>query len=600
MRSLFSPLFTTSRPAVTRRRSLLQVESLEQRQVPTTFTGPGHIVAASAHLLPTHDAPANHALLGPSVVAQTQVAVHVPTQGHDAIDRHVTRTRSHHVPHHPPYHLPHRLPHHLPYHLPHRVPHHVLHHLPHQVTHVPAQTNTTTRDGTFIVHDFGAAISLFDPTAPRNTHPAGIGSGGIAATAIADKYQSLGGPLGILGSPTTPLRSVPDGIGMFENYQNGVIYWAPFSGAHFIRDPIVAKWQSLGGTAFGYPITDTTVTGDGRVVFNHFQQADLAGNSIFDAGTALAAIDWTEEYGTHAVSGPIATKFAGMGWEGAGIAITDATHINQNLFSGPSYSAAYNRFAYHGSTSFKPNFAIDATWANASTPATVSVAYTPSYNDIKQGNSNTCWILASIVAVEANGVTELASLIQYQGGNMYQVSLHNWNDVAGRPSGGTHEDDVSVYFDGTTTAADPGWNPADPSSSWTIILQRAVIEAVQEWDPSESITNPHGGGAGDALGILTGNPTQDFSPQDSNIAQEVSAALGQGKNVVLNTNPTTTTNLVAYHDYAILSANSRYVTLYNPWGNNNQAGQSIPATSDPIIIVPWSIIAQDGSVITAN
>jgi hypothetical protein len=114
--------------------------------------------------------------------------------------------------------------------------------------------------------------------------------------------------------------------------------------------------------------------------------------------------------------------------------------------------------------------------------------------DIQQHDGPTCWILASMAAVRHSG-TDLSRQIRPQGKNWYAVTLYNFNDAKSRPGSGLHRQTVRVFFDGTTTPADPKFDPNHPRAAWVVILQRAVLQAVHDWDPSQSIEVPHGGGA---------------------------------------------------------------------------------------------------------
>jgi hypothetical protein len=216
------------------------------------------------------------------------------------------------------------------------------------------------------------------------------------------------------------------------------------------------------------------------------------------------------------------------------------------------------------------------------------VTDTSSYTDVSQGNAGTCWILASIAAMEAQGV-DLSQMIHYQGNDTYTVQLYKPNDPATRPVGGYSPITVTVNFNGSTYAADPGYSLTKPSQSWVVVMQRAIIEAIATWSPGQTIENPHSGGAGDAQAALTGQAFTYPSVQNSNIQQQVESALANGQYVELETLNSGTKQLVADHDYAVLSANSQGVTLYNPWG----AAETAP-TPDPET-VSWSVIAQDGS-----
>jgi uncharacterized delta-60 repeat protein len=206
------------------------------------------------------------------------------------------------------------------------------------------------------------------------------------------------------------------------------------------------------------------------------------------------------------------------------------------------------------------------------------------YTDVRQGGAATCWIDSSIAELASKGV-DLSQRIHYQGNNWYTVSLYDRNNNLNPWTGGFHAVTEWVYFDGTRTDANVGFDPTQPGELWTVILQRGIIEAVAQYDPSQTITNPHSGGAGDAMSVLTGKWITEISPSSSTVAQSVMNALAAGNNVTLGTKATTST-LVSGHWYAVLGATTRGVTLYNPWGI--------------VLTVPWSIVAQDASDIQVN
>ncbi|MCB0064179.1 MAG: hypothetical protein KDE19_18780 [Caldilineaceae bacterium] len=96
-------------------------------------------------------------------------------------------------------------------------------------------------------------------------------------SAIDDKYAVLGGANSFLGKPVIPESSTPDGIGAFRHYEFGSIYWSPSTGAHEVHGAIRGKWSALGWerSFLGYPITDESVTPDGVGRFNHFQGGSI-------------------------------------------------------------------------------------------------------------------------------------------------------------------------------------------------------------------------------------------------------------------------------------------------------------------------------------
>ena len=131
---------------------------------------------------------------------------------------------------------------------------------------------------------------IFDPERFNLLHP------------ITLKYFSFGGASGWLGATLTPIRTCPDGIGKYQHYANGSIYWHPQTGAHEVHGLIRARWSSLGWekSFLGYPLTDESKCPDGIGRYNHFQ-----GGSIY----------WSPATGAWEVHGAIRNKYASLGWE---------------------------------------------------------------------------------------------------------------------------------------------------------------------------------------------------------------------------------------------------------------------------------------------
>jgi hypothetical protein len=93
--------------------------------------------------------------------------------------------------------------------------------------------------------------------------------------AILDKYLSLGGPSSFLGLPTTHETGTPDGVGRYNHFQGGSIYWTPTTGAHEVHGAILDRWARTGREQgyLGYPVSDEEAfDADGRVsVLQHGQ-----------------------------------------------------------------------------------------------------------------------------------------------------------------------------------------------------------------------------------------------------------------------------------------------------------------------------------------
>lgn len=119
---------------------------------------------------------------------------------------------------------------------------------------------------------------------------------------IQQKYMALGGPAGFLGAPVSTELLSSDGVGHYQRYANGSIYWAPATGAWFVRGAILAEWgvQRAEVGVLGYPLMDEATTPDGVGAYQHF-----AGGSVY----------WSPATGAHAVWGPIRDAWSALGWE---------------------------------------------------------------------------------------------------------------------------------------------------------------------------------------------------------------------------------------------------------------------------------------------
>lgn len=96
---------------------------------------------------------------------------------------------------------------------------------------------------------------------------------------IRQKWAALGWERSFLGYPRTDetLGQDPKGEGRFNHFQHGSIYWHPVSGTFEVHGAILAKYRALGAEAsvLGYPATDETGTPDGIGRFNHFQRGSI-------------------------------------------------------------------------------------------------------------------------------------------------------------------------------------------------------------------------------------------------------------------------------------------------------------------------------------
>ncbi len=103
------------------------------------------------------------------------------------------------------------------------------------------------------------------------------GGSGVVVGAIEAKYRQLGGCDSLLGRPITNEMTPPDGVGRYSVFERGSIYWTPSTGAHEVHGLIRDKWRDVGWEVgiLGYPISDEIRTPDGVGRFNVFQRGSI-------------------------------------------------------------------------------------------------------------------------------------------------------------------------------------------------------------------------------------------------------------------------------------------------------------------------------------
>jgi uncharacterized protein with LGFP repeats len=102
-------------------------------------------------------------------------------------------------------------------------------------------------------------------------------TGAIQAGPIQGKWADLGRDTGFLGAPTSGENNTPDRPGRYMHFDGGSIYWSPRTGAHEVHGDIRGKWSDLGWerSFLGFPETDETSTPDGIGRFNHFEGGSI-------------------------------------------------------------------------------------------------------------------------------------------------------------------------------------------------------------------------------------------------------------------------------------------------------------------------------------
>jgi hypothetical protein len=94
---------------------------------------------------------------------------------------------------------------------------------------------------------------------------------------ILAKYLSAGGPAGSLGFPRTSEMTGAHGVGRYNHFANGSIYWFPLLGTYLVSGAIKDKWLELGaeGGPLGYPTSDVQDLGLRGGVMCRFQYGSI-------------------------------------------------------------------------------------------------------------------------------------------------------------------------------------------------------------------------------------------------------------------------------------------------------------------------------------
>lgn len=112
---------------------------------------------------------------------------------------------------------------------------------------------------------------------------------------ILAKYKANNG-VAQLGLPTTDETGTPDGIGRYNHFEKGSIYWTPDTGPMFVTGMVRARWAAAGweNGPLGYPVADTYhVPGlyppdNPKVAWSLFQNGAIiqTKDGVKEAGTA--------------------------------------------------------------------------------------------------------------------------------------------------------------------------------------------------------------------------------------------------------------------------------------------------------------------------
>lgn len=114
--------------------------------------------------------------------------------------------------------------------------------------------------------------------------------------AIFAKWASFGWEQGFLGFPLTDESTTPDGVGRYNHFEGGSIYWTPSTGAWEIHGAIRDKYASLGWerSFLGYPVSDE-FDGPGNTQVSNFQSGQIGWSPRF--GAAVSATSYVPPNG---------------------------------------------------------------------------------------------------------------------------------------------------------------------------------------------------------------------------------------------------------------------------------------------------------------
>jgi len=107
---------------------------------------------------------------------------------------------------------------------------------------------------------------------------------GIYEEEINAKYKQVAN---ILGEPSTGIRETGDGLGYYQKFHNGFIFWSPNNGAHEVHGSILSSWDPMNREhgPLGYPISDEYAVEGGRQ--SDFEHGSLYWNAATGEVTVL-------------------------------------------------------------------------------------------------------------------------------------------------------------------------------------------------------------------------------------------------------------------------------------------------------------------------
>jgi uncharacterized protein with LGFP repeats len=148
---------------------------------------------------------------------------------------------------------------------------------------------------------------------------------------IFARWAALGREEGFLGFPFTDELVTPDGIGRYNHFEGGSIYWSPNTGAHDVSGFIREAWANDGlgwerGT-LGYPTSDPASMPGSSTAFQDFQ-----GGSIYDNIFGTRIVRASPSRAVFTTPGPVIT------WADLGTRMSDNDVITMSFRASPPNS----------------------------------------------------------------------------------------------------------------------------------------------------------------------------------------------------------------------------------------------------------------------
>jgi uncharacterized protein with LGFP repeats len=103
---------------------------------------------------------------------------------------------------------------------------------------------------------------------------------------IRQAWAALGRERSVVGYPLTDELGTPDGVGRYNHFQHGSVYWSPSTGAHEVHGAIRNAWGQSGWERgpLGYPVSgERAVPGGARSDFQ-------SGSILWDAASGRTTV----------------------------------------------------------------------------------------------------------------------------------------------------------------------------------------------------------------------------------------------------------------------------------------------------------------------